>query len=139
MQKKLKILLVEDDPICQKTTEEILKQHYKCKIEVAMNATHALELVYDHALEWDEKGYDVILMDIYLPDINGDSLTEVIRKTEAQTKSVPVIAISGRANKNDKLIFQNMGITDLLLKPVTFEKLHQMLSKYIAIDPYLLT
>ena len=134
MQKKLeqlKILIVEDDPISQKVTKELLQKHYSCLVDTAKTATDALDLVNDRSFEWEEKGYHTILMDIYLPDINGDTLTEVIRKTEVQTKSIPIIAISGKVSGKDKKILQDMGITDLLLKPVNFEKMDHMFQKYI--------
>ena len=138
VKKILRVLVVEDDPLCQKATKKLLQEHYHCHVDITKSATDALERIYDRAFEWRETGYDLILMDIYLPDINGDALTEIIRKTEAQAKSVPVIAVSGRATQRDKKIFQDMGITDLILKPLNFEKLHTMLQEYMDIDKYLL-
>ena len=119
----------------KKLTVVILTKN--CEIDIAKIATDALDLVNNRAFEWDQKGYDIILMDIYLPDINGDILTDIIRKTEAQTKFTPIIAISGRVSKNDKRILQETGITDLLLKPISFEKLDNMFQKYFKeIDYY---
>jgi CheY-like chemotaxis protein len=128
---KLKVLIVEDEFVSQNIMKELLHQKYWCEVDIAKTATEALDLVNDRAFEWDTMGYDVILMDIYLPDINGDLLTEVIRKTETQTKLTPIIAISGRAHASDRKIFQGMGITDLLLKPITLDKLDRMFNKYL--------
>lgn len=135
--RKLRILIVEDEPLSQKIVEKLLHDHYHCEVDTAKSATEALNLVNDRAFEWDKKGYNIILMDIYLPDINGDMLTEIIRKTETQTKSTPIIATSGKVSKSDKKIFQEMGVTDLLLKPILFEQLDAMFHKYFdEIDQY---
>ena len=123
----LKILIVEDDEISRKVTKEILNTYYICEIDLAENATDAFDIIKDKS----SNNYDLILMDIFLPDLNGDDLTEIIRKTEIQNNSIPIIAVSGKASKKDEKMFKHLGITDLLLKPLSFESLDDLLTKHI--------
>jgi DNA-binding response OmpR family regulator len=74
-------------------------------------------------------------MDIGLPDINGDVLTEVIRQTEEAAKLIPIIAVTGRdISEEDKKLYMEMGITDIILKPMTRKLLEFVLSKYMQVE-----
>jgi CheY-like chemotaxis protein len=131
---KSRVLLVEDEPISQ-TSEKILLETCGFVVDVASNATEGLDLLHDRAFNPFEKGYDAIFMDIMLPDINGDVLTEVIRETEETAKFIPIIAVTGRElSPEDRQLFAKMGITDVIIKPMTKEDLNSILSKYAFLE-----
>lgn len=127
---KYRVLLVEDEPISQKS-EKILLEACGFIVDVASSATEGLDLLHYRAFHPFEKVYDAIFMDIVLPDINGDVLTEVIRQTEESIKFIPIIAVTGQElSAEDRQIFIKMGITDVMIKPMTKESLDSIISKY---------
>ncbi len=131
---KSRVLLVEDELISQ-TSEKDLLETCGFVVDVASNATEGLDLLHDRAFNPFERGYDAIFMDIVLPDINGDVLTEVIRQTEETAKFIPIIAVTGRElSPEDRQLFAKMGITDVIIKPMTQEDLDSILSKYAFLE-----
>lgn len=115
---KKKILLVEDSEICQLATKNLLEElHYL--VDVAKNGKEALELLKNY--------YDIILLDIGLPDIDGISLTRMIR-SKLELK-LPIIAITDYSW--DKKSYDEVHINDMLRKPVTLQGLTHMLKKYL--------
>jgi len=127
--KKQRILLVEDDPLSQKAAKNLLVKNLDCIVDIAETAKEALDIINDAAFEYEEKGYDFVLMDIHLPDSDGHFLTEVLRKTEQAVESTPIIAITGQASKKEMETFLNMGITAVILIPLTIEKLEEVLKQ----------
>jgi CheY-like chemotaxis protein len=132
LKEKHRALLVEDELISQKAQKKMLED-FGFKVDVASTATEGLDLLHEIAFKPFERGYDVIFMDIGLPDIKGDVLTEVIRQTEEQVKLIPIIAVTGRKITDaDKEFFAKMGITDIIIKPMTSDTLKLVLSKYLS-------
>jgi len=130
-----KVLLIEDELVSQKS-EKALLEEYGFIVDVASNATEGLDLLHEEFFNPFEKGYSAIFMDILLPDINGDALTEVIRQTEEHAKSIPIIAVTGQElSVADRELFMRMGITDIIIKPMTKEALNSILSKYVPLIP----
>lgn len=128
-QSKLKVLLVEDDLICQQAEKEILAKHH-CEVETAKTAREALELINHLHVDVLAKQYDFIFMDIGLPDINGDYVTEMIRKTEEWVKPIPIIAVTGHGSPQDKERFLKKGISYVIVKPLTSQKLACLFKKF---------
>lgn len=113
-----KILLVEDSEICQLATKELLKE-MNYHVDLASNAKEALELL--------KNCYNLILLDIGLPDIDGMSLTRIIRsKLKLET---PIVAVTDFAW--DKKSYEEVHINDILRKPLTKQGLTHILKKYI--------
>jgi len=115
---KVRILYVEDDFINQIVVKNLLKSLGFEDIVVADDAQKTLKL-----LENSKNNFDIILMDIGLPDIDGISLTEKIRQSNFKLNSIPIIAISG----NDDIVNQQKsylaGMNGFLSKPVEKEQL----------------
>lgn len=130
--KTLRALLVEDDAICQRTQKKIIET-YGFHVDVASTASEALNLLNNDSMDVLSSGYDIIFMDILLPDIDGDRLTEFLRKSEEQIKT-PVIAVTSHIMPQSEEKFQAMGITDVISKPMTPEILKEMLIKYQLIS-----
>ncbi|MDB5230828.1 MAG: sensory box histidine kinase/response regulator [Chitinophagaceae bacterium] len=108
--KDVKILVVEDNEINSFLTENVLKQ-WGCTVVVATNGNEAIDEVI-------KNDFDVILMDIQLPEKNGIQATEEIRLMEDDTKkNVPIIALTANALRGEEKKYTAAGMNDYLIKP----------------------
>lgn len=104
------ILLVEDNAINQKIVILSLKNFVK-NIDVALNGKEALN-------KFGSSRYDLILMDIQMPVMNGIIATKKIRELEASTNTqIPIIAITANALSGDKEVCLAAGMNDYISKP----------------------
>ena len=104
------ILLVEDNAINQKIVILSLKNFVK-HIDVALNGKEALN-------KFGSSRYDLILMDIQMPVMNGIIATKKIRELEASTNTqIPIIAITANALSGDKEVCLAAGMNDYISKP----------------------
>lgn len=119
----LKILLVEDNRINQKVIVHDLEK-WNCEVEVVDDAFEAIEsLKTTH--------FDIILMDYYMPRMDGIQTTQYIRtKFPEPTRSVPIIAITASAMRGDNDMFVQAGMNDYISKPFNPEKLYHLLVKW---------
>jgi CheY-like chemotaxis protein len=122
----LKILLVEDNLMNQKVVMFNLKK-LNCTITPVTNGREAFETFKDGS-------FDLILMDIMLPEMNGYEITTEIRKFE-KIKNVenPVIIIALTANtyENDKEKCLGVGMNEYISKPFSAQQLISTIEKYI--------
>ncbi len=120
--KKFTLLYAEDDKSVQKEMLEYFESYFK-KVYLANDGEEALELYKKHKPE-------VLILDIYMPNINGLELTEYIRKNDYETKIVLITAYS-----KDTLMLQaiNTNVNYYIIKPATLQKIKEMLDK-ISID-----
>ncbi|TSJ48066.1 ATP-binding protein [Fluviicola chungangensis] len=119
----LRVLLVEDNSINQRV---ILYDLHKWNVEVLAvdNAIDAITVLKD-------RNFDVILMDYYMPRMDGMEATRFIRTKFAEpTCSVPIIAITASAMVGDQNKFIEAGMNDYISKPFNPEKLYQLLVKW---------
>ena len=108
--KDKKVLFAEDNQLNVLLGTTILKK-WKIKYDVAYNGLDALEL-------FKKNDYDVILTDIQMPEMNGIELTEQIRKdTDLNKATTPIMALTANVMKEDRDIYLNAGINDVVLKP----------------------
>lgn len=112
-----RILYVEDHELIQRIYKTMLEQ-MGCIVDIASNAAEALEL---HA-----KGYDLILMDIGLPEVSGLDITQEIRRREGEGKHTPIVAMTGYAHEHDRNNALQAGVDQVLVKPVRMELLKQI-------------
>jgi two-component system sensor histidine kinase/response regulator len=115
-----RVLLVEDNRINQDVMREYLAR-CRASVTVAVNGREAVEWVRQ-----DE--FDLVLMDIQMPEMDGYQATGVIR--EAGFDDLPVIALTAHAMEDDKGKCLAAGMNDFLSKPVTPEQLVQMLKRW---------
>ncbi|HHS12746.1 MAG TPA: response regulator [bacterium] len=118
-----RILLAEDDPSGQKLMRHLLRQ-LGYKVELARTGKEVLE-----KLEKDE--FDVVLMDMEMPVMDGFTATKEIRK-QKKYKDLPVIALTAHAMKEHRNKTLGAGCTDYISKPVNREKLNDMLNQYLG-------
>jgi signal transduction histidine kinase/CheY-like chemotaxis protein len=116
-----KILLVEDN----KTNQEVilgLLENSGIIIDVANNGKECVEL-------FKKTDYELILMDLQMPVMDGYEATKVIRQTD---KDIPIAALTANAMKDDMKKSKDVGMNAHLNKPIEVEKLYEMLLKYIS-------
>jgi CheY-like chemotaxis protein len=115
-----RILLVEDNPINQKVALRFLaKEGFAA--DVANNGQEALDLFASEA-------YDIVLMDIQMPVMDGVTATEHLRRIYGQEKPY-IIAVTANATPNDRQRCMDVGMNDFVTKPIDAVKLIGAISK----------
>lgn len=114
------ILLVEDNKINQMITQKMLERK-KMTCHIIENGEDAVEHMRNHT-------YDLVLMDVHLPGINGTIATEQIRKFDPETPIVALTAISLDENKEMLLSF---GMNEVITKPFDPEKFYEVIATTI--------
>jgi len=117
-----KILLVEDNLINQKVAEGLLAQ-IKIKPDIASNGRESIEYI-------KENYYDLILMDMEMPELNGIEATKIIRE-ELKLYNLPIIAMTANAMKGDKEACILAGMNDYIAKPIDYKDLFEVLLKWV--------
>jgi signal transduction histidine kinase/CheY-like chemotaxis protein len=118
---KLEILIAEDNIINQRVTQGVFKQ-LGFEIDIARNGIEALEMSMS-------KKYDIIFMDILMPDMDGLAATTEIRKKDIK---IPIIAISASDELELKTQAVSAGMNDYILKPIKIESVKQLLIKLFS-------
>ena len=125
----MKILLVEDNLMNQKVVMFNLKK-LNCDITPVANGKEALE-------NFKNNSYDLILMDIMLPEMNGYEITIEIRKFEKLNEvknPVNIIALTANTYENDKEKCFNVGMNEYLSKPFSAQQLITVVEKFIKAE-----
>jgi len=123
----LRVLLVEDNDINRLYAKSIL-ENWKCKTDIAENGLVAVEKL-------KSKVYDVVLMDVQMPVMDGYEATKAIRAMPAPANATPVVALTANATKKDIEKCLQAGMNDFVAKPFTPDDLHQKLFKNLKITP----
>ncbi len=120
------ILIVEDNDINQKVLCAYLNQDH-ISLTIANNGNEAIRC-------YDNSTYDLILMDIAMPEMDGLQATQNIRNKEnGNKKHIPIIAVTASDPYNNRHIFREAGIDDYLPKPVDPKLLLEKITKYSKI------
>jgi len=126
--KSSQVLLVEDNKINQKASTTIFKKMGFENVSVAENGQIALELVRKNI-------FDLVLMDIQMPFMDGYEATKKVRELEVETgrKRVPIIAQTANAMKGDKEKCLDAGMDDYISKPIDRNRLIEILNRWLSI------
>lgn len=117
---KFHVLLVEDDNVCIQLCRKFLVK-YGCQVTVATDGLNAISTI-------EHTRYDLVLMDIVMPNLDGATATSVIRSFDTKT---PIIAMTGNIEDNDLVTYLQNGMSDILAKPFTKDDLYSILSKHL--------
>lgn len=115
----LRILLAEDNKVNQMVAKRML-QRLGYRIDIAANGLEAIE-----ALE--RQSYDMVLMDVQMPEMDGVEATKAIRSRFAQAEQPKIVAMTANALKGDREYFLEQGMDDYISKPVILENLLRVL------------
>ncbi|MDH5408320.1 MAG: response regulator [Gammaproteobacteria bacterium] len=123
----LKVLLVEDNVVNQKVTTAMLK-HFSIETDIADNGQVGIEMA-------KSKQYDMILMDCQMPVMNGFDATLQLRKlnssTDATQNDIPILAMTANASPEDVDRCIEVGMNDVIAKPVELNTLLNILKKWV--------
>jgi len=119
-----KVLVVDDYLINLELTKQLLEL-MACEVDTAANGLEALEQMKDNK-------YDLIFMDIQMPEMDGVEATKEIRKKDSdENRHTPIIALTAHAIQGDREKYLNEGMDDYLSKPITGSDLEKILIKYL--------
>ena len=123
-----RILLVEDNELNSEIAQEILGSS-GFVVEAANDGSVAVDMVKASA----DGYYDIILMDVQMPIMNGYDATRAIRKLENPAhSSIPIIAMTANAFNEDKMNALEAGMNDHVAKPLDMDRLFEVLHKYLG-------
>lgn len=120
-----KVLVVEDNLINQRLIQIIL-QEYNMVVSTASNGVEAVNMA-------EANQYDIIFMDIDMPEKNGIAATKEIKKSFLSNMHTPIVALTAMAMEGDKEMLLAAGLDDYLAKPLTRDKLSIVLDKYLQV------
>jgi len=121
----LRILLAEDNAVNQKLAVRLLEKQGH-KVEVAGDGREALEFLARHP-------FDLVLMDVQMPEKNGFEVTAVIRNRERETgEHLPIIAMTAHAMKGDRERCLEVGMDGYVSKPIQVRELFETIEKVTA-------
>ncbi|MGI9568863.1 MAG: response regulator [Desulfobulbia bacterium] len=118
-----RILLAEDKEINRQVIAELLRS-YGLSVTAAVNGREVIE-------KFAKKSYDLILMDIEMPEVDGIEATRNIRET-IRGKSVPIIALSAHTESVFREQCNDAGMDGYLLKPINPSELRRILSEWLG-------
>ncbi|MBI4843655.1 MAG: response regulator [Nitrospirae bacterium] len=120
----VRLLLVEDNPVNRKVALKILEKA-GFAADVAENGKFAVEAVKKNA-------YDLILMDVQMPEMNGFEATAALRAMEKETgKHIPIIAMTAHSMKGDREECIQAGMDDYIAKPIEPQELVDKVTEWI--------
>jgi signal transduction histidine kinase/DNA-binding response OmpR family regulator/HPt (histidine-containing phosphotransfer) domain-containing protein len=120
-------LLAEDNAINQQVAVEMLAE-VGIEVDVAENGKVAVEMVRDRQAR--RKPYDIILMDMQMPEMDGLEATRIIR-AETATLPIPIVAMTASAMSSDRAQCIEAGMVDFVPKPVEPDMLFRVLLRWI--------
>lgn len=117
-----RIIVAEDSSVIQNLTKKILSQ-LNYEITSVKNGQQVIDLISD-------ANYDLILLDIHMPIMDGMECAKSIRAMEGEKKDIPIIAITGNANNYSEQDFKAVGINAFIPKPLNYDSLVEQVKKY---------
>ncbi len=125
----LNVLLAEDNPINQRVAMKLLEKK-SINVMLAQNGLEALQMFKAHP-------FDLVLMDVMMPEMDGLEATQRIREFEAsqRTMKVPIVAMTANAMQGDKERCLSAGMDGYVSKPIRpdllFAEMNEMIKKYV--------
>ncbi len=121
------ILVVEDHEINRKLIGHMLKR-IQCDVSYCENGQESVDKV-------QACHFDVILMDVNMPVMDGLTATRTIRALPSEVASIPIVVITADATEGSKERALGAGANDFIAKPYSFDTLTSVLRNYIKVDP----
>ncbi|MDP2216680.1 MAG: PAS domain S-box protein [Methanolobus sp.] len=125
--KNVRILLAEDNIVNQKVAQSMLKK-MGLRVDTVANGAEALKTL-------QTLPYDLVLMDVQMPEMDGLEATRLIRQPESAVlnRNIPIIAMTAHAMKGDRERFIEAGMDDYISKPVSLKSLMELLDKWLEV------
>jgi CheY-like chemotaxis protein len=110
-----RVLIAEDSSVIQNLVKKIL-EFQNFEITAVKNGEQVIQLL-------QKEDFDIILLDINMPIMDGMECVKAIRGLDASKSKIPVVAITGNARNYTEVEFKEAGFNDVLMKPLNFDKL----------------
>ncbi|MGB3780103.1 MAG: response regulator [Tunicatimonas sp.] len=125
MSDKKRVLIAEDSSVIQNLTKKVLQfQNYE--IDSVKDGQKVIDKL-------EKESFDIILMDINMPKMDGMECSKKIRQmSDAQKANTPIIAITGNANNYSEEDFKEAGINEFIPKPIDFDVLVETVNRFTA-------
>jgi CheY-like chemotaxis protein len=121
---KINVLIVDDNQINRLLLKKVMEK-WGAIADFAENGLQAIEKIENN------HNYDVVLMDVYMPEMNGIEATQIIRaKPEAYFQHLPIIALTASMLSTERSQIDDAGMNDYILKPFDPKNLFDKLSAY---------
>ncbi|EGJ49185.1 PAS domain S-box protein [Desulfocurvibacter africanus] len=121
LKRRLKVLLAEDNKVNQLLAMELLRRKGH-SVSLAENGREALDKL-------SVDSFDLVLMDVLMPEMDGDEAAKRIRAGEAGDPKIPIVALTAYALKGDREKLLDAGMDDYLSKPIDLEEFDQVLER----------
>ncbi|MEJ0036554.1 MAG: response regulator [Gammaproteobacteria bacterium] len=121
-QRGARILLAEDSPLNRQVALEFLEE-IKVDVDVAVNGLEAVEMV-------QRQLYDLVLMDIQMPELDGISATKRLR-ADSRYANLPIVAMTAHAMTGDRELSLAAGMSDHITKPIDPDRLYAVLARWL--------
>ncbi len=123
MSDKKRVLIAEDSSVIQNLTKKVLQfQNYE--IDSVKDGQKVIDKL-------EKESFDIILMDINMPKMDGMECSKQIRQmSDPQKAQTPIIAITGNANNYSEEDFESAGINEFIPKPIDFDVLVETVNRY---------
>ena len=121
-----KVLIVEDDPMVAMINEQyVLKNKNFCVAKTCRNGQEAL----DYLATADGNSIDLVIMDVFMPYLNGVDVLKKIRERKLDCEVIMVTAANDPSTLEETM---HLGVIDFLIKPFAYERFQVALEKFIA-------
>jgi PAS domain S-box-containing protein len=121
--KNANILVAEDNQVNQIYIETLLRKKGH-KVKIARNGLEAIDCL-------KEDKFDLILMDIQMPEMDGLEATKKIRKLKSRKAKTPIIALTANAMTDHKIEYLNEGMDEYISKPIDQDELWQKINQFL--------
>ena len=121
----LHVLVAEDNLVNQRLAVRML-ENLKCRVDLVSNGADAVESA-------GKGGYDLILMDCHMPEMDGYRATEEIRRREAGGRRIPIVALTASVMKEDQERCISSGMNGFLSKPLCPEELERLVNEGVSV------
>lgn len=123
-----KVLIVDDSQLIHSMYRLVLNRYTGCRIVDAMNGLEALDVLSR------ENDFDMILLDINMPVMNGIQFMEKVKK-ENIYRNIPIVVVSTEGKEEDTLRALKLGAWGYVVKPFKPQLLYDLIEKVIAKKP----
>jgi CheY-like chemotaxis protein/HPt (histidine-containing phosphotransfer) domain-containing protein len=118
----IRLLVAEDNPMNRRVVE-LLFEEWKCHFMMVHNGREAVDL-----LTQAPKSFDLVLMDIHMPEMDGYEATRQIRNKLGL--NIPIVAMTAHALAGEREKCMQLGMNDYIAKPIREQELRQMIARF---------